>query len=231
MIGFLSRRLEPDVGQGLYCVDEKMLVPGIRSQCTIYSCWVLPELRLNKEFLRFHCRPVGDSAELMPLDTALNKDVHECAWRHVVVSWSGAVHGCRDALLFSFVTPKEVARTYRRVFDPVDGVAPKPKRIVQNAKRTISTVATIAEHQGVFVPGLAGGCVAGRRHVRTTAKTSKHHGGKREKKKWGDNFPIHKDQDPYWMIRSRTSPDNLPCRTSRMISIRRNTSTSRQARH
>ena len=26
-----------------------------------------------------------------------------------------------------------------------------------------------------------------------TAKTSENHGGKREKKKWGDSFPMHKD--------------------------------------
>ena len=82
-----------------------------------------------------------------------------------------------------------------RLVDPVDGVAPKPKRIVvQDVKMEISTMATIAEHRRTFVPGLAGGRVVGHRHVRTTAKTSKNHGGKREKKEWGDNFPIHKDR-------------------------------------
>ena len=54
-------------------------------------------------------------------------------------------------------------------------------------------MATIAEHRGAFVPGLAGGRVAGHRHVWTTAKTSKSHGGKRKKKEWGGNFPMHKD--------------------------------------
>ena len=104
MIGFSIRRLEPDDGQGLYYSDEKTLVPGIRTQRTIYSCCVLPKLNLNKEFPRFHGRPIGDSAELMPLDTTLNKDVHECARRHVVMSRSGAAHGCRDTRLFSFAT-------------------------------------------------------------------------------------------------------------------------------
>ena len=109
------------------------------------------------------------------------------------MSRSGAAHGCRDTRLFSFATPKEVARTCRRVFDPVDGVAPKPKRIVQDVKRAISAMKTIHEHRGAFVPGLAGGRVAGHRHVQTTAKTSDNHGGKREKKERGDNFPMHKD--------------------------------------
>ena len=65
---------------------------------------------------------------MMPLDTTLDKDVHECARRHVVMSWSGAAHDCRDARLLSFAMPKEVARTYCRVFDPVNGVAPKLKK-------------------------------------------------------------------------------------------------------
>ena len=52
---------------------------------------------------------------------------------------------------------------------------------------------TIHEHRGAFVPGLAGGRVAGHRHVQTTAKTSDNWGGKRSRKNWGDNYPMHKD--------------------------------------
>ena len=129
----------------------------------------------------------------MPLDTSLNNDIHEYAWPHVVMFESRGAHGCRDARLFSFATPKEVARTHRRVFDLVEGVVPKPNRIFQNVKRAISAMKTIATHPGAFVPGLAGGRVAGHRCVRTTAKTSKNHRSKREKKEWGDNFPMHKD--------------------------------------
>ena len=58
------------------------------------------------------------------------------------------------------------------MLDPVDGVTPKPKRIVQDIKRAISAMTTITKHRGVFVPGLAGGRVAGHRHILTTAKTS-----------------------------------------------------------
>ena len=47
--------------------------------------------------------------------------------------------------------------------------------------------------QRAFVLGLAGGRVTGHRHVRTTAKTSNNHGGKRETKERGDDFPMHKD--------------------------------------
>ena len=120
------------------CIEwmKKTLVPGIRTRRTIYSCWVLPQLGLNKDYLRFDGRPIGDLAEVMPLDTSLIKDVHESSRCHVVTSRSGAQHGCRDPRHFSFATPKEVARTYRQVFDPVDGVAPTPKRIVQDIKRS-----------------------------------------------------------------------------------------------
>ena len=52
------------------------LVLGIRTRRTIYSCWVLPQLTLNKDFPRFDGRPVGDSAELIPLDTTFNKGAY-----------------------------------------------------------------------------------------------------------------------------------------------------------
>ena len=42
-------------------MDKKTLVLGIRIRRTIYSCWVLPQLNLNKEFPGFYGRPVGDS--------------------------------------------------------------------------------------------------------------------------------------------------------------------------
>ena len=54
---------------------------GIRTRRTIYSCWVLPELNLNKEFPRFHGQPIGNLAKTMPLNTTLNKHIHQCA-RH-----------------------------------------------------------------------------------------------------------------------------------------------------
>ena len=129
----------------------------------------------------------------MPLDTSLIKDMHKSSRRNVVTSWPGAAHGCRDPRHFSFATPKELACTYRRVFHPKDGVAPTPKRIVQDIKKVIVAMKTIHEHRGAFVPGLAGGRVAGHRHVQTTAKTSDNWGGKISKTNWGDNYSMHED--------------------------------------
>ena len=78
---------------------KKTLVPGIRTQRIIYSCWVLPQLNLNAEYSRFHDQPIGDLAEIMPLDTTLNKDAHEGSRRHFVTSQSGVTHGCCDTRL------------------------------------------------------------------------------------------------------------------------------------
>ena len=75
-------------------------------------------------------RPVGDSAELMPLDNSLNEDIHQSARLHVVVSRSRIKYGDKDPRLFSFATPKEVAKVYNRLFHPETGVVQKPERIV-----------------------------------------------------------------------------------------------------
>ena len=121
----------------------------------------------------------------MPLDTIFNKDVHKGSRRHVAVSRLGVTHRCRNTRLFSFATPKEVARTYHRVFDPVGGVVHTPKRIVQGVKRAIRATKVIYEHRGAFtnfVPGLEDGRVPDHRHAWMTAKTSDNYGGKRTKK-------------------------------------------------
>ena len=70
--------------------------------------------------------------------------------------------------------------------------------------------------------------MAGHRHIRRTAKTSENHGSKREKKEWGDNFPMHKDlifllDDPEQDVTGKFAvvPEDL------LISILGNTSKSR----
>ena len=65
--------------------------------------------------------------------------------------------------------------------------------IVQDIKRAINAVDSIHQHGRVCVTDLAGGCVAGRGHARTRAKTSNNHRGKRNKKEFEDNLPTHKD--------------------------------------
>ena len=76
-------------------------------------------------------------------------------------------------------------------------------------------MATIAKQRRAFVPGLAGGRTTGHRHVRTADKTSKNHGGKRENKERGDNFPMHKDlrsllDDPEQDVTERFAMQDVP---------------------
>ena len=50
--------------------------------------------------------------------------------------------------------------------------------------------------KGVYVPGLAGGRVAGHRHTSTTKKTSNNHGGKRKRLEYSvalDEKSMHND--------------------------------------
>ena len=70
---------------------------------------------------------------------------------------SSVEHGCRNTWLFSFTTQKEVLRTYRRMFDPIEGVSPPQHRIVLAIKKVVYAMEVTHEHRGAFVPGLAGG--------------------------------------------------------------------------
>ena len=117
----------------------------------------------------------------MPLDSSLNKDIHQSARLHVVMSRSGVEYGDKDPRLFSLATPKEVPRTYTRIFHAETGVVPKPDRIVHDVKKAVRAMAIIHGAKGAFVPGLAGGRVPGHRHRATEFETSNNLGSKRDK--------------------------------------------------
>ena len=146
------------------------------SDVSYYNNWILPLHNLNDMFPRFKGRPIGNSPEMMLLDNCLNKDLHESGSRHVLMS-----RACNpqksDHRSFSIATPKEVSRTYLRVWnDSMGGVSPSSKRIVQDIKKSISSMHQILKAKGVFVPGLAQR--PGDRHIINKIK-SKIWGGKR----------------------------------------------------
>ena len=132
---------------------RETIVPG--TTCSIHECWIKPELDLNIDFGCFHDRPVGDSAEFMPLDNSLNKDAHESSRLHFVCSRSGVEYGCKDPRLFSFAMPKEVSRVYRWIFHPGTGVAPRPKRIVEDVHKAVNVMQLIHQSRGAYMPALA----------------------------------------------------------------------------
>jgi hypothetical protein len=113
-----------------------------------------------------------------------------------VISLCAQGFDSKDPRLFSMATPKMGASAYKRVFDPTNGVCPRPKRIVQDVHKVVHACKEIYKVKGVFVPGLAGGRVAGHRHTRTSEKTSNNHGGKRTRLEYNfalDEKTMHED--------------------------------------
>ena len=88
----------------------------------------------------------------------------------------------KDNRLITMTTPKEMACSYKLIFDPTTGVAPKSERILQELNKVVHALQVIYEAEGVYVPGLAGGRMPGRRHTATT-EGKKARGGKRMRMK------------------------------------------------
>ncbi len=144
----------------------------------VYDGWIKPELGLNDHISTFGGRPPRNSPELMPLDTSLNQDIHESAKKHNLISMAIRTHGVADNCLFSMATPKEAARCYKRICNPITGVVPTLQRILQDVNKVITALHVIYNAEGVYVPGLANGRTAC--HCHTTAKDGKKpRGGKR----------------------------------------------------
>ena len=121
-------------------------------------------------------------------DNSLNEDVHKSGRSHVVMSRSGVRYGEKDPRMFSFATPKEVARVYKRINDPDTGVVPKPEQIVQDIEKSVQAMAIIHKVKGAFVTGLASGRVAVHRHRYSAIKISNNIGGYQPRKEYDLNL-------------------------------------------
>jgi hypothetical protein len=73
---------------------------------------------------------------------------------------------------------QEMEHSYKCIFDPTTGVAPKSELILQDVNKVMYALQVIYEAEGVYVPGLAGGRTAGKCHTATT-EGKKARGGKR----------------------------------------------------
>ena len=130
-------------------------------ETNIIDHWILPQQGCNKK-TKFANRPVGNSPEVMPLDSNLNKDLHEG------VSWLCAVTARlddSDPNKFSKTTPKRALSAYRRAWYPTflpEGF-PNSQRIVRDVDRVVDEVyLRIFRARGVVVKGL--GTRRGRRN-------------------------------------------------------------------
>ena len=99
----------------------------------------------------------------------------------------------KDPRIFTMATPKLGASAYKRVFDPDNGVCPRPDQIVQDVHKVVHALKEIFKARGVFVPGLAD--QRGHRHTKTSLK-NKNHGGKRTRLEYEcalDEKSMHED--------------------------------------
>ncbi len=65
----------------------------------------------------------------MPLDNTLNKDIHKAVIRHMAATMKLDDDNPRK---FSMSTLKRGSLAYLRVSNPIEGVAPTNKRIIQD---------------------------------------------------------------------------------------------------
>ena len=97
----------------------------------------------------------------MPLDTCLFQAVKESARKHVAMSLTLREPGIKDNHLFLITMPKDAWRPYLWVFNPQTGVAPTLKQVLHDIHPVKNAWWEIFKAEGVYVPGLAGGCIAG----------------------------------------------------------------------
>ena len=79
----------------------------------IINHWILPENNLNKNTI-YANRPIRNSPEVMPLDSTLNKDLHEG------VNWLCSITNRLDdsnPVKFSTTTLKRLLSAYARAWD------------------------------------------------------------------------------------------------------------------
>ena len=129
-----------------------------------YDRWITPEMKCN-EFIsvydeekkvqltsrRYKHRPVGNQPELMPLDASLNRDI-DCSYdMHVLLT---AHLDKEDPRKFRKDTPKHISKAILKLYDPITGVVPRPKRILEDCWRVVSSLKTIVEAGRKIVPGL-----------------------------------------------------------------------------
>ena len=126
----------------------------------ILNRWIRPVLGLNDEIIvtdadgkvkkstRYKGRPVGDCPELMPLDNSLFRDLRTSVDQHVGIT---SMLSRDDKRRFSKATPKLIIDTINRIWDPDNGVSPRPDRIVQDIERLKENIAIVIEAEGAIV--------------------------------------------------------------------------------
>ena len=115
--------------------------------------WILPINGYNDGTM-YANRPVGDSPEMMPLDSSLFEYLHAGVHHHVSIT---SLLENDNLQKFSLAISKQISHCYTHLFKPAHGTdtgIPTSKRIIQDFKKFVSSCLTIQKAQGVVVLGL-----------------------------------------------------------------------------
>jgi len=110
--------------------------------------WVRPMHGIIDEFKQFKGSPPGNRPEWMPLDTYLNRDIHEG-----VLDLAGHTkrYDDKDERKFRLDTPKHLQRSYERAWEG----CPSDERIRQDVKKWEDWVAAVHLARGVVLKNVA----------------------------------------------------------------------------
>lgn len=146
----------------------------------IYGRWLLL-MGINQGTCYFG-QTIGNSPEMMPMDSTLNKDVNDSVRYHISLTFHLPKD---DEIKFSMSTPKRGSQAYHRVWEEV----PSSQQIIEDTDWFLIAIKAISDHDGKAVAGL--GSQKGHRNAKT--KSLKKRGGKRVKKEFKYKRFVHKD--------------------------------------
>ena len=119
----------------------------------ILDRWILPLNGLNQG-TNYEGHPVGNSPELMPLDTNLFRDLNICVDDHIL-----RTHHLpeKDSRKFSISTIKRGVHAYLRILQPTEypeAGSPPSSRIIQDCELWVDNLLAIYNAGGILVKEL-----------------------------------------------------------------------------
>ena len=112
----------------------------------ILKYWILPEQGCNAG-TAYYDHAVGNTLEVMPLDTSLFNDLDEGVERHIIYT---SRLPQEDPRKFSLSTPSRASSAFRRVWKG----CPSATRIKQDIQKLTWNMQSIVDAKGCVVPGL-----------------------------------------------------------------------------
>ena len=111
-----------------------------------------PEKKKNITSTRYGERPVGNQADVMPMDASLNQDILVNFDMHILLTDHLKNDDDRK---YSKSTPKTISKAILKLYDPDNGVVPCSRRIIEDVSRVVNyALPMIVKAGGAVVPEL-----------------------------------------------------------------------------